>query len=179
MNKLFNLIIHYQQGEDFCMEEILCILSPSLNYIKKKFNNIEIYDELFCSVPFIISNFNADVISNYSFDHAVNYLKKSIINKGFSIAKRLKNENDRICYNSEILNVKTNDISQSCYIDSDIEFLDLIKNLSNKEQFVIKSYFKDQETVVSISEKLHISRQGVNKIKNNALNKLKYELLHC
>lgn len=141
MNNLSNLIIQYQQGEDYCMEEILCILSQSLNYIKKKFDNIEIYDELFCSVPFIISNFNVDVITKYSFDHAVNYLRKSIINKGFSIAKRLKNERNRICYNSEILNVITNDISQSCYIDSDIEFFDLIKNLSKREQFVIKSFF--------------------------------------
>lgn len=179
MNKLGRLIENYQGGDSNCLEEIIDILNPSLNYIKKKFKDIEIYDEVFCSIPNIVLKIKVNTISEFDYGYTFNYLRKSIINKSFDIARRLKREKELICYNSDILDVKINDSNQSYLMDSDLEFFDLIKNLSEREKFIIKRFFKEQVSIIEISEELNISRQGVNKIKNKALYKLKKELEYC
>lgn len=167
----------YQDGEIEVFDDIYSCLDKFLRNIKFKFNNIEIYDVVICSIHTLILKIDISKFSDGDNDHIINYIKKSLMNIALDELKRIKKEKNLISYNSEFTMLSMNTLFNSYFDNYNIEFKDLIKNLDEREQFVIKRFFMDQDSIIDIAKDLNLSRQFVNRIKNNALKKLKKEII--
>ncbi|AQM58627.1 sigma-70 family RNA polymerase sigma factor [Clostridium baratii] len=174
MNLIKN-INDYQKGDEKAFKLIYNDLENTLRSIKYKFNNEEIYDVVICSMHEIILKIK---ISNFDDDkYIINYIKKAFINRALDEIKSNKKEKEIVSYNSDLLEISINNSRNSLNIESSLEFYDLIKILNNREKIVIERYFKYQESISKIAKDMGLSRQFVNKIKNNALIKLKKDIV--
>lgn len=74
--------------------------------------------------------------------------------------------------NNEVNDEVINEL-QSEYFESEFEFIELLKVLTEKECYIIKLIYCYGFSVSEIAQIMKISRQAVNKCKNRALKKLK------
>lgn len=168
---LIRNINDYQKGNKFVFEEIYRDLEKVLKNIKIKFNDEEIYDVVLCSIHEILLKINISEFNDEKY--ILNYIKKAFINRALDEIKINKRDKNLINFNSELLEINSNNLRNSLSIDSSLEFYDLLKILNNREKVVIERYFRYQESIADIAKDIGLSRQFVNKIKNNALIKLR------
>ncbi|OPF52045.1 hypothetical protein BH721_14510 [Clostridium baratii] len=172
---LIRSIDDYQKGDKKAFELIYNDLEDTLRSIKYMFNDEEIYDVVICSMHEIILKIKISKFDDEKY--IINYIKKSLINRALDAIKANKKEKAIVSYNSDLLEININNSRNSLNIESSLEFYDLIKVLSNREKIVIERYFKYQESIADIAKDIGLSRQFVNKIKNNALIKLKKDIV--
>ena len=174
---LKEMIRLYQDGNVDFFNSIYSYLDKFLRNIKFKFNNIEVYDAVICSIHILILKVDISKFPDADNDYIINYIKKSLMNVALDEVKKINREKKIINYNSELTLLNMNTLFNSYFDNYNIEFKDLIKNLDGREQFVIKRFFRDQDSIANIANDLNLSRQFVNRIKNNALKKLKKEIV--
>ncbi|CEN21828.1 sigma-70 family RNA polymerase sigma factor [Paraclostridium sordellii] len=169
MNKLYNIIKNYQQGNKESIIEVIELFNPLLNKLERQSNHYDIKSEL---TLFIIELMDKLPFENEKFCHdkyIVSYISKSIKNKYIYLNKKacdqLNKENE---INLEIL--KNDRVENNLDM---ILFKDLIKSLTHKEQEIIIYKYGLNYSDIEIAELFNISRQSVNKTKTRALNKLK------
>ncbi|MGL5479250.1 MAG: sigma factor-like helix-turn-helix DNA-binding protein, partial [Clostridium sp.] len=56
-----------------------------------------------------------------------------------------------------------------------LEFNNIIKDLNKREKYIIEKFYKDRDSIIEIAKDLNLSRQFVNRVKNEALEKLKFK----
>lgn len=174
---LKEMIKLYQEGNIEVFNDIYFCLDKLLKSIKFKFNNIDIYDVVICSIHTLILKIDISKFPDEDDDYIINYIKKSLMNVALDEVKKINKEKKLINYNSEITMLSMNTLFNSYFDYYNTEFEDLIKNLDEREKVVIKRFFMDQDSIVNIAKDLNLSRQFVNRIKNNALKKLKKEII--
>lgn len=169
MNKLYDIIKNYKQGNKESIIEVIELFNPLLNKLERQSNHYDIKSEL---TLFIIELMDKLPFENKKFCHdkyIVSYISKSIKNKYIYLNKKacdqLNKENE---INLEIL--KNDRVENNLDI---ILFRDLIKSLTHKEQEIIIYKYGLNYSDIEIAELFNISRQSVNKTKTRALNKLK------
>lgn len=106
--------------------------------------------------------------------HILAYITSAIKNKYIKIST-INSKYSKFIYESDILE---NTIKEEADDDINrVEMLDLLNILSNKEKYILYCIFFKNISILSISKKLHTSRQYINQTKLNALMKLKRELV--
>ena len=165
MNNLYHII---KKCKNKSSEEILIIINmfdPLINKYVRLLNFDDAKSELITTlietlfkIPIHKSNFNQN-------KYIISYIKKSIFHKYISISKKISYESK---YESEFdFNLIESNKS------TDLEFYDLINDLTPKEKTILISKFIKNMKDTEIAQALNISRQAVNQTKNRALIKLK------
>lgn len=172
---LIRNISEYQKGNRVIFEHIYMDLEKILKGIKIKFRDEEIYDVVLCSIHEILLKIKIEEFSDEKY--IINYIKRALVNRALDEIRVNKRDRNLVNFNSEILEINSNNLRNSLSLDSSIEFYDLLKRLNDREKMIIERYFRYQESIAEIAKDIGLSRQFVNKIKNNALTKLrKYTL---
>lgn len=166
-NDLCNLLEKYKKNKkEVYLNKIINIFSP----IVKKYSNKtshnhredfkqELNTEIFIVIKNIIENNKHFLEDKY----LVNYIIKSIKRKYLHLLNEYTNI--EITKNIEFIG--------DYYLNSDLYFYDLIKNLNHREQYILILHFKKCLKISDIANKLNYSRQHINAIKIEALSKLK------
>ncbi len=97
----------------------------------------------------------------------LSYISKSIKNEYIKISKR-ENSINRNKVELDLCNEL-----ESEYFEEDFSFIELFKELTEKEIYIIKLIYIYGFSVTEIAQTMEITRQAVNKSKNRALKKLK------
>ncbi|MBU3109835.1 sigma-70 family RNA polymerase sigma factor [Clostridium gasigenes] len=97
----------------------------------------------------------------------LSYISKSIKNEYIKISKRENSIN-----NKKVELDLCNEL-ESEYFEEDFSFVELFKELTEKESHIIKLVYIYGFSVTEIAQTMEITRQAVNKSKNRALKKLK------
>ena len=182
MSELYKNIVLCQNGDKKAIEYIInrfeiLINKYKMSFLKEiHFNSYDIEDNKQDLIVSLINIVNKIPIDNPQFENEgclVNYIYKSILNsrKDMYINKNIKRDFIENKYLSSVVEFEDNYFVKD--IESNIEIEDMLKCLTEKEQKVIKYKFLNDKSEVEIAEILDVSRQVVNRMKNNALKKLK------
>lgn len=149
-----------------------------IKYLSKRFNIEEYTSDLNFELWKIINDLKLDKFKDK--DYVDFFIKRCLKNYAINLFKKhIKNK--IILYNNEILNIEADKLSTSKEIDiiTNINFYEIIKNLSTlQNKIIVLRYdkcFSDKE----IADLLGISRQAVFKNRKQALEFLKQHLKEC
>lgn len=168
MNKLGELVKLYKNGEKDVLVEIVDIFRPIINKYKRNSYYEDMDNEL---IVFIITVLNKmpikeDLLNNEKY--LFSYILKSLKNKYMRV-----NQKNYLRYKSELLSCDALDYQGHESLQSDVEFQDMIKHLSIREKDVLNKKYLYNLNESDIARELNTSRQYINKVHKNALNKLK------
>lgn len=144
------------------------------NYISNlifKFN-IDLYtNDIFIKLWLLCKNIN---LSNFASHQQLEcYIKHTLKRTAINIYNTEKTHN-RVDFNSNILNIFSNDHSHSLnFDDSNIIFDDLINKLSPKKRSIIILRYKQGLSDSEIAKHVNLSRQSVYKNRLSALHTIK------
>lgn len=178
MSELYENIVLCQNGNKNAMEYVIKKFEGLINKSKMSFpqniyfNSYDVEDNKQDLILSLINIVNKIPMDNSGFKNEgclVNYIYKALLNsrKDMYINKNIKRNVIENKYLSSVVEFKDN------YFVEDIEIEDMLKYLTEKEKRVIKYKFINDNSEAEIAEILGITRQTVNKIKNNALRKLR------
>lgn len=97
----------------------------------------------------------------------LSYINRCIVNSYINISK----SNNKISNREYLCEIQ--DWNHKEDFQSNIEFYDLLKYLNEKEKTIITLKYLNGLSDIEISKKLNVSRQYVNKLSRQALNKIK------
>lgn len=149
--------------------EFIGIFAKKLRYLEYKLNYPEAYSDLLIYLYELLLQLNLE-----KFDNDLN-IKKYIyvcLNNRFNLLYK-HHIKEKYNFNINIMDIQIKDTND--YF-ADIVFFNLISTLTEKQKLVIYYKFYLNYSDVEIARYLNISRQAVNKIKRNALSKLKLQL---
>lgn len=147
------------------IERIINCFEPQINKYSRLLNGEDTKQELIIYLIKIIDTIpiNEDCIWH---DKAIlSYISKSVKNEYIKLSKRDHNIKK---VELDLCNELENE-----YFEEDFSFIELFKELTEKESYIIKLIYIYGFSVVEIAESMRITRQAVNKSKNRALKKLK------
>jgi RNA polymerase sigma factor (sigma-70 family) len=172
INKLYNLIIDYKNGNKDSVIDIIEVFTPLLNKLDRQSKYCDMKSDL---IVFIIELMDKLPINNSRFYHdkyIISYISKSIKNKYIHLNKKACK---RISSEEELnLNVLKNNVVEN-KLDM-LFFKALIKSLTPKEREIITYKYALNYSDIEIAERFKISRQSVNQTKIRAISKLKLKL---
>lgn len=185
MSELYENILLCQNGDKAAIGYVINKFEGLINKSKMSFpqniyfNNYDVEDNNQDLIVSLINIVNKIPIDNPGFKNEgclVNYIYKALLNsrKDMYINKNIKRDFIENKYLSSMVEFKDNYFVED--IESNIEIEDMLKCLTEKEKRVIKYKFLNDKSEVEIAEILGISRQVVNRMKNNALKKLKSKI---
>lgn len=175
MTDILENIISYKKGN---RDDILYVLEKIDPLLKKYAFKLDYEDAYFDLQLFVIESiYKIDInsILNTSDGALINYFNKSIYYEYIKLSKKKSEQNLREIYNEE----------ENAYIESNLSVFDdyseltidsMVKDLTNKEQFVIKSIFYNGLSVEETARRLKQSKWNVYKLRDSALRKLKYKI---
>lgn len=164
-------IIKYKKGENDALIKILEVFKP----IIKKYSNLLEKEDTEQDLNIHIINVIKKIdINNKDFENdkiIISYISKSIRNEYIRLSKnksKIINNEKGLDYNLET----------ECFdFFYEIELINLLEVLTEKEAYIIKLIYIDLFSVKEVSDYMKISRQAVNQTKNKALKKLKRYLI--
>ncbi|MFD0736612.1 sigma factor-like helix-turn-helix DNA-binding protein [Planotetraspora mira] len=167
------LYIHVNKAKLGNKDDIMVIIEKFNPLIKKYSNKLNYYgaeSDLIINLIEVIKKIPLEQNSNLMEEkYLIGYISKSLRYKYIRLSKE-HNENFEIYVelNESIFNKSCN-----YNIEQIIVIRDLISRLSKEYEKIIYEIFIKGKTELDISQELKISRQAVNKKKNNALKKLR------
>ncbi|MGL5713068.1 MAG: sigma-70 family RNA polymerase sigma factor [Paraclostridium sp.] len=171
MNKLVNLVMTYQNGDKDAFIEIINIFRPALNKFKRNSYCEDIDSELILFLITLLEKLEMRERFLEDDKYIFSYIFKSLRNKYIRINKK-----NYSTYSFELLNDEFSNFNISEYLETNVEFFDLIKGLSSCERNILDRYYINNLTESDIAKELNTSRQYINKTHKKALNKLKNTL---
>ncbi|WP_347449171.1 sigma factor-like helix-turn-helix DNA-binding protein [Terrisporobacter vanillatitrophus] len=168
MNRLGELVKLYKNGEKDALVEIVDIFRPIINKYKRNSYCEDMDNEL---IVFMITVLEKMPVRNDLLDnekYLFSYIFKSLKNKYMRI-----NQKSYLRYKNELLNYDVLGYYGHESLQSDVEFQDIIKDLSNREKDILNKKYLYNLNESDIARELNTSRQYINKVHKNALNKLK------
>lgn len=168
MNNLGELVKFYKSGEKDAAVEIINIFKPIINKYKRNSYCEDMDNELILFMITVLEKMPLrDELLNDE-KYLFSYILKSLKNKYVRI-----NQKSYLKYKNELSNCDVLDYSQYELLQCDVEFKDMIKDLSNREKNILNKRYLYNLNESDIARELNTSRQYINKVHKNALNKLK------
>lgn len=146
------------------IDRIINCFEPQLNKYSRLLNGEDTKQELIIYLIKIIDTIpiNEDCIWH---DKAIlSYISKSLKNDYIKLSKRE--------HNIKKVELDLCNELESEYFEEDFSFIELFKELTEKESYIIKLIYIYDFSVSEIAQTMKITRQAVNKTKNKGLKKL-------
>ncbi len=166
-DNILNLIIRAKSSDEDALLTIITKFKPLI----KKYSRLLNYDtaetDLIIELIVLIKKMSTDKKNLQKDNEFIAYIASSIKYQYYKLLKERK-----YLYN-EIVDDEL--IQFTCVqvdFDLNIYIENLLDKLTTKEKFILTAIYFYGYKEVEISRKLNISRQAINKIKKNALNKL-------
>lgn len=138
---------------------------PMILKLVKKYSLNEFENELFIKLWNIINNLKIDKFIDEKEINA--YIYKSLNNQCIDIVRKIKKNNQKYLFNSDVLTIVTNLKKETLSLNTDIFFYDMIKNLNEVQYKIAVLKYKHLYTNSEISKIINKSRQTV--YKNNLI----------
>lgn len=168
MNRLSKLVKLYKNGEKDALLEIVDIFRPIINKYKRNSYCEDMDNEL---ILFLITILEKITLREELFNnekYLFSYIFKSLKNKYMRI-----NQKSYLKYKNESLNYDAIEYREYELLQSDMEFQDIIKDLSTREKYILNQKYIFNLNESDIARELNTSRQYINKVHKNALGKLR------
>lgn len=175
MNKyVFELIDIVQKGNKDKIIDLLIIFQNQIKSYSKKARSEDVEQDLYVFLIHLIYTISLDKMRSIDDKTLMSYISRSI---KFYFYKCFKKQyilsNNELTFINEInYENMTNCISEDKTF-SDLEFISLLKDLTDKEQNVIIQKYKYGFSTSEIAKKNNVSVQAVYKLEKNALKKTK------
>lgn len=169
---LYNLVAMSKKKDKEALLELLIKFKPAIQKFKRQLNYEEAETDLIISFIEIIYKINLEKLKKND-AVLVKYIYSSLKNKKTDLLKQRINH-----FNEKVTLVELNDnIEAPQYIDNqdNLFICDILKGLPARQKSVIVDKFIKGYPDIEIAEKLNISRQAVNKLKNRGLENIKKE----
>ncbi|MDF2700884.1 sigma-70 family RNA polymerase sigma factor [Clostridium saccharoperbutylacetonicum] len=172
--ELFKSVLQVQNGNKDELMFIIEKFSPLIQKYKRKLNYDESETDLIIALIEIVLSIKLNNFMSYSEGKLIKFINNSIANKSIDLFRKFiirKKQEVELDF----------DVIDNTNIEDDLNnrilIMELLANLSDKQKFIIiEKYFKCRSDM-DIAKNLNISRQAINKSKNEALKKLKYYIL--
>jgi RNA polymerase sigma factor (sigma-70 family) len=168
MRKLGDLVVIYKNGEKEALMEIVNIFKPVINKFKRNSYCEDMDSELILFMITLLEKM--PMREEFLKDEKVvfSYIFKSLKNKYIRVNKKHYIQYNRELPNEEIFNYK-----EYYSLESNVEFHDMIKDLSDCEKNILNKRYIYNLTESDIARELKTSRQYINKVHKKALTKLR------
>lgn len=163
-DEIYENIIKAKSREYDSMERIINCFEPQINKYARLLNGEDTRQELIIYLIKVINTIPINEERRWHDKAVLSYISKSVKNEYIKISKRENNINKvelDLCNELE-----------SEYFEEDFSFIELFKELTEKESYIIKLIYIYGFSVTEIVQTMQITRQAVNKSKNNGLRKL-------
>ncbi|MBM6749234.1 sigma-70 family RNA polymerase sigma factor [Megamonas rupellensis] len=157
------------------MTDILTIFQGQIKSYSRKAQSEDIQQDLYIFLIHLINTISLDKMNNTNDKTLISYISHSIKFKFYKYFKQQYNQSntelnflDEINYEENPANCVSENV-----IFSDLEFLNLLKDLTAKEKTVIILKYKYGFSTSEIAKKNKVSVQAVYKLEKHALNKLR------
>lgn len=172
---IFELIDTIQKGNKEKITDILTIFQGQIKSYSRKAPSEDIQQDLYIFLIHLINTISLDKMNNTNDKTLISYISHSIKFKFYKYFKQQYNQSntelnflDEINYEENPANCVSENV-----IFSDLEFLNLLKDLTAKEKTVIILKYKYGFSTSEIAKKNKVSVQAVYKLEKHALNKLR------
>ena len=156
------------------VETLVELVDSKINYYATMLNYPEAKTDL---IIFIINLHKKLDLSKFNNIEELKYFTyKCLDNERKKLYIRIKKYREGEYVSSDTVDINMNTLDYSQKLNSDLEFFDIIDKLPEKQRNIIYYKFYLQLSDIKIAEKLHVSRQSVNKTKALALSKIKMSL---
>lgn len=171
---IFELIDTIQKGNKEKITDIITIFQGQIKCYGRKAQSEDIEQDLYVFLLHLIYTISLDKMRNIDDKTLISYISHSI---KFNFYKCFKQQytlsNNELTFINEInYENMTNCISEDKTF-SDLEFISLLKDLTDKEQNVIIQKYKYGFSTSEIAKKNKVSVQAIYKLEKHALNKLR------
>lgn len=168
MHKLGDLVVLYKSGEKESLIGIINKFKPVINKFKRNSYCEDMDSELILFMITLLEKM--PVREEFLKDEKIvfSYIFKCLKNKYMRVNKKYYNQYTREFVDDDILNYK-----EYYLLESDIEFQDIIKDLSDCEKNILNKRYVCNLSESDIARELKTSRQYINKVHKKALTKLK------
>lgn len=164
---LYDQLIVAKTGDANYIEEFINLFSDIINKYSRKLDGEDTKQDLNILVLDLINKIPINKLNFYEDKAILAYISKALRNEYIRLSKK----NSKITSNEIHINEDINLIYEEQSYD--IEIIDILKDLTVKEQTILKMIFIEGFTVSDVSEYMKISRQAINQSKNRAIRKLK------
>lgn len=168
-NSLYETISEIQNGDN---EKIIDVINEFELTIKKfsiKLHYEEAETDLIIAFIEMIRSINLNKFDSDNKGAIVNYIYNTMKNKHVDLfRKHVQRRKEEVEINLDII-ADTEEFN----MESGIFMENLLSNLTNRERIIVKEKYIKDHSDIEIAEKLHITRQAVNKARNKALGKLR------
>ena len=172
---LYDKIVQIQTGDKEELLEIIEKFNPLIKKLKRKLNYEEAESDLIISLIEILLKFKLDNFTKDNDGAIVKFIYNSIRNRSIDLFRKfVLNKKEEFELNLDIVDYKSDD-----NLDNKIFLDDILKKLSKRQKFIIREKYFKFNTDIEISKILNISRQAVNKSKNEAFKILKKHINNC
>lgn len=171
----YDIYFQIKRYHDTKDEQILLNLIEDFTPLIKKYSKKLSYEDSFQDLMLtFITVINKISLNSYKEDkYILSYINTSIKNSFYNLNNKYCTiKNNELIVDSTLPNYGT-EVS----FDSNFFITYSLDKLTPKEKLIINYLYVNDMKVIDISKKLKISRQAVNKTKNNALRKIKRELI--
>ncbi|MBO3444971.1 sigma factor-like helix-turn-helix DNA-binding protein [Clostridium sp. CCUG 7971] len=168
MNELCNLINLYKNGNSESLVKIIDKFKPIIYKLERYSYCEDLENELILSIIILLDEIQIKEEFLKEDKYVFSYIYKSIRNKYLKLNKR-----DYKIYIKEISSDNFLEYNGYNYMNSNIMFYDIIKNLTDTEKNIIIKIYLDNLSEADIAREMNISRQAINKQHKKALNKLR------
>lgn len=166
-------IFEFQNGNKEALLVIIEKFNPLIQKYKRKLNYEESETDLIIALIEIVLSLQLSNFSSCTDGILIKFIYHSIRNKSVDLFRKfILKKKTEVELDFDIVDASIED-----YLNNKLFIKELLEHLSSKQKFIIiEKYFKccsDSE----IAKNFNISRQAINKSKNEALKKLKFYLV--
>lgn len=158
--------------------QLIDIFRPRIYFYLNRLKNYEFYGDFIADLMIVIKKIPIYSMRIVDERAIYSYIYKAIYNSYIAISKRnSKWRNETCCDNIVEISDAVVDNTDVLLVSDELSVIDILSDsrcqLSDLEKNVLYLHFGSNHSIVEIADKLHISRQAVNKAKNRGLSKLK------
>ncbi|MGL4874862.1 MAG: sigma-70 family RNA polymerase sigma factor [Romboutsia sp.] len=163
---IYEDIIKAKLRKEEAMERLISCFKPQIDKYSRLLNGEDTRQELIMYLIKVIDMIPVDKNNRWHDKSILSYISKSIKNEYIKISKRAN------IINSNKVELDLCNELESEYFEDDFSLIELFKELTEKESYIIKLIYIYGFSVSEIAQTMKITRQAVNKSKNNGLKKL-------
>lgn len=171
-DSLYELIKNIQNGDNEKFLDIIMRFEPLIDKLVRKLMHDEAKTDLIIAFIEMVKTINLNNFTPKDEGKIVNYINRVMKNKHVDFFRKyVQRHKEEIEINLDITLA-----SEEFNIESNIFIEDLLYQLPRMQKIILKEKYIKDCSDIEIAEKLHISRQAVNKAKNAAIGKLRIYL---
>lgn len=168
-SSLYETIKAIQSGDCEKIADVINIFRPTINKFSRKLKYEEAETDLIIAFIEMLKAMNLKKFDSNNEGAIVNYIYSTMKNKHVDLFRRyVKRQKEEFEINLDIIvNIEKYSIESGAFIE------DLLNRLPEMQKMILKEKYIKDHTDIEIAEKLHITRQAVNKSKNRGLKTLR------